>query len=870
MRKRIVLACFSVICINMLTYGVDAWIRINQLGYLPNAQKKAIFISESPQTIKQFTIHDALTNKELATLNTVTSWGKFQSYKSTYILDFSSFHLQGAFYIKAGLIFSPTIFVNKNIYLGSADFLLNYIRQQRCGYNPSLKAVCHEDDGYEIYAEKSEETTSTKKTKSLKKNSFELESLFPKFVDVRGGWHDGSDYLKYGATTSNAIFQLLFAYQMNPTAFSDIHDATGDTIKNGIPDILDEAKWGLDWLIKMYPSKDVLYHQVADDRDNTGLRLPTEDPVDYGWGSRTGRPVYLAAGKPQGLFSFKNHSTGIASIAGKYASSFALGAEVLRDFYPAFVDSLTAKAVEAYQYGQNNPGVCQSVPCKSPYFYEEENWTDDMELAATQLYRLTYNNSYLKEATGYGRMEPITPWMCSDTASHYEWYPFLNLGHYMLTNIENPRYRKEFSQNMLTGIQRISTHAAENPFNVGVPQILCSNNLITAMATQCKLYRTTTKDSTYLGMETSLIDWLFGCNPWGKSMIVGLPKIGDTPSDPHSALWHNQKIPVLGGLVNGPVSRGIYNSFPNNNLSKKDIYARFQTDWAVYHDDYADYTTNEPTLDGTAALSYLLSCKQVEGVSQKTSDNNEYAYGGITRTDKNKKQITLIFSGNDYADGSKIICKTLKKLNIKASFFFTGNFYRNSKFKKTIEELQKDNHYLGCHSDKNLLYCSLQQRDTVLISKNDFLNDLNNNYKSMEKFGIQKNDAPFFLPPYEWYNDSISRWSKEVGVNLINYTPGTLSNCDSSIPEMRNNYYSSAEIYNQIMNLERRNGLNGYILLFHIGTDKRRQDKFYPQLYNLLIELSRAGYDFVDLYKATDVVDKNPVLLPDEKQKRKN
>jgi hypothetical protein len=615
-------------------HGIDAWIRINQLGYLPNAQKKAVFISESPQTITQFSIHDALTNQQLETFNTVKSWGEFMAYKSTYILDFSKFNLQGAFYIKAGLIYSPTIFINKNIYLGTADFLLRYMRQQRCGYNPSLDLLCHQHDGYEVYGEEQkpaeptpvvaipEKTTISRNTKNTKNNPVivtlePVEPPKPKFIDVRGGWHDASDYLQYGTTSANAVYQMLFAYQMNPTAFSDKHDADGKPGKNGIPDILDEAKWGLDWLLKMYPEEEVLYHQIADDRDHASFRLPSDDKVDYGWGEGTGRPVYRATGKPQGLFEHKNRSTGIASIAGKYASAFALGAQLLVKYHPKYADTLETKALQAYQYGKKYPGVCQTAPGKSPYFYEEENWVDDMQLAASQLYRLTYKGTYLNEAASFGRMEPVTPWMCSDTARHYQWYPFFNVGHYLLANVENPRYHKEFLQNMLNGIQRVSLRASENPFNMGVPFIWCSNNLVVAMATQCRLYRTMTNDSTYLDMETSLVDWLFGCNPWGTSMVVGLPDIGDTPTDPHSALWHKHRIPVSGGLVDGPVYGSIFNSLIGVHLSKPDQYERFQSDWAVYHDDYADYSTNEPTMDGTASLTYLLSSKQEKAYLQK-------------------------------------------------------------------------------------------------------------------------------------------------------------------------------------------------------------------------------------------------------------
>jgi endoglucanase len=873
----------------MLTYGVDAWIRINQLGYLPNAQKKAILISESPQQISQFSIHDALTNEELGVFKSVTNKGEFQSFRSTYILDFSTFKIQGAFYIKAGLIYSPTIFINKNVYLGTADFLLNYIRQQHAGFNQAPDVPFYQPTTYEAtdaeqpptllksteektIAGKIESTSNTrvpvKKTKSQKKAEETSDQPKSRVVDVKGGWHEGTNYVQYGMTSATAIYQMLFAYQMNPASFTDKYDSTGKPGSNGIPDILDEAKWGLDWLLKMYPSKEVLYHQVADDRNNDSFRLPFENKTNNGVGASY--PVYLATGKPQGLSGNKNHSTGIASIAGKYASAFGLGAEVLAVFNQGYADTLEIKALEAYQYGKQYPGVCQTVSDKPAASYEEGNWTDDMELAAAQLYRLTYEGNYLKEAAGFGRMEPVTPWLCSDTARHYQWYPFINLGHYMLANVENPHFQKEFGQDLLNGIQRMNLYAGNNLFNVGIPIIRCSNNLVVALATQCRLYRTITNDSTYIDMETGLVDWLFGRNPWGTSMVVGLPKTGVASSDRHDALWHNNHIPAYGGLVNGPVQAKTFKSIKNIQLSKADVYERFQSDWAVYHDDYADYSTNAPTMDGTASLTYMLSGKQQEGVPAKTADNNQYTCGGITRTDSSKKQISLVFSGNEFADGYKTIRKTLKKLHIKASFFFTGDFYRKGKFKNIIKGLLDDQHYLGGNSDKQLLYCSWKNRDSLLISKTEFLNDIKANYAAMEKFGIHKNQTPFFLPSNEWYNDSISLWCKEIGIQVVSATPGTLSGSDNSIPEMRDRYFSTNEIYNRILQVEaKQGGLNGNILSFHLGSDKRRQDKFYPRLYSLLIELSKAGYDFADLFKTTDVTDKN-LIVNDKKQKRKN
>jgi peptidoglycan/xylan/chitin deacetylase (PgdA/CDA1 family) len=858
----------------MQAFAIDAWIRINQLGYLPNAPKKAVFISETPQVIKQFSIHDALTNKELAVFSSVISQGEFENWKSSYILDFSSFQLQGAFYIQAGLFYSPTIYINKNIYLGTADFLLNFLREQRFSYSPVLDTLSEthniktsdfaDTDNSEKYNSKEKRSSKTKTLKSSKETA---EVHQPDFIDVRGGWRNAEDVLQFGSISANTVFQLLLAYQLNPSAFADKFDAVGKHGQNNIPDILDEAKWGMDWLLKMFPDKERLYFQVGDDKEVYKFAVPFESKDKLERATLNSRPVFQADGNPETNGIFKNRTNGIASIAGKFASAFALGAILFDKINPVYADSLASKAEEAYELGQKYPGVCQSVPSKNGSFQEEQNWSDDMELAAAELYRLTYKGKYLQEAAGYGRMEPVSPWLCSDTAKNYQWYPYLNVGHYLLANVENPRYRNEFIENLKNGIERMGLQSKENPFNVGVPLITNSNNLIVALASQCRLYRTITNDSTFIDMENSLVDWLFGCNPWGSSMITGLPKTGKTPFDPVSAI---KDIKTEGGLVNGPVLQSVFDKSKDIQLSKSDGLERFQTDWGVYHDDRSDFITNEPTLDGTASLAYLLSVRQNEGVGDKTTDKNEYDAGGIIRTDTTKKQICLVFTGNEFGDGFNAIFKTLKRSNVKASFFFTGNFYRNRRFAKIIKELKKDNQFLGAASDRNLTYCSSLKRDSIFINKSQFINDLRENFNAMEKFEIEKNASPFFLPPNGCYNDSVSCWCSESGLHLINFTPGTLSYADNTYPEMRSAYYSSIEIYNRIMQMESKQGLNGAILVFHLGTDKRRQDKFYPRLQSLIIELARKGYMFVDLYKATDALDKPVAGEMNKNKKKKN
>ena len=116
----------------------------------------------------------------------------------------------------------------------------------------------------------------------------------------------------------------------------------------------------------------------------------------------------------------------------------------------------------------------------------------------------------------------------------------------------------------------------------------------------------------------------------------------------------------------------------------------------------------------------------------------------------------------------------------------------------------------------------------------------------MENFGIKKSQAKYFLPPYEWYNRTIADWTQQFGLTLINFSPGTKSHTDWTYPAMGKSYQSNDEILKSILTFEQHqpDGLNGFILLLHIGTDARRTDKFYLKLRELVLELKKRGYSF--------------------------
>jgi peptidoglycan/xylan/chitin deacetylase (PgdA/CDA1 family) len=364
------------------------------------------------------------------------------------------------------------------------------------------------------------------------------------------------------------------------------------------------------------------------------------------------------------------------------------------------------------------------------------------------------------------------------------------------------------------------------------------------------LYYEATGDNAFKEQEAALRDWLFGCNPWGTSMIIGLPEGGDYPMYPHSAFTLHLKVPVYGGLIDGPVYSRIFSSLKGVGLLRPDPYKVFQNGKAVYHDDIGDYSTNEPTMDGTADLTYVLSALEKEGHRQSAKkpgeviDNN----GAVIRMNKNEKSIYLIFSADEFGEGARTILDILKSKNIKGSFFLTGNYLRNPAFSQSVKRMISDKHFIGPHSDKHLLYNSWEKRDSLLVTKEQFVADLLANYDELKKCGVGLPSDRFYLPPYEWYNTVIASWTADMGIRLINLTPGTATNADYTTPDMVN-YQPSDILFEKLKKFEsaQAEGLNGAFVLVHLGTDPRRTDKLYNRLGEMIDYFVSKGYSFKKL-----------------------
>lgn len=196
----------TFLLISFPIHSQNTWIRINQLGYTVKSVKVAVLLSKTSITLDRFEIYDAITEQLVFQGNEITSMGNYGNFKSSFRLNFSEFNSNGSYYLQATGVKSPVFRISNDVYKGTADFILKYMRQQRCGYNPFLKDSCHTKDGFIV----------------------DHPTLTGKYINVTGGWHDASDYLQYVTTSANAIYQMLFAYLKNPEVFGDKYNADGD------------------------------------------------------------------------------------------------------------------------------------------------------------------------------------------------------------------------------------------------------------------------------------------------------------------------------------------------------------------------------------------------------------------------------------------------------------------------------------------------------------------------------------------------------------------------------------------------------------------------------------------------------------------
>jgi len=539
-------ACINLIALMSLIFNGpminnDIHIRINQLGYTPTQIKTGIVLSNEYLNGEGFEII-CTDNNDVEFDGTISlNKGKFGNFKFSYEIDFTKFVKEGEYFIQIGNSKSYNFQINDSIYNGVAESLLDFFKLQRCGYtNPVGHNVCHIADATKLIT---------------------VNDTLNRKIDVTGGWHDAGDYVKFLNTTAFSTYMLLFSYEYDPVKFGF------DSNKNNTPDILEEAKVGLDWMLRCNYDKFNLITQVQDLRDHdNGFRLPEDDPLEFD------RPAFTGMGK---------------NLIGIYSATMAIASRIWRNKFHSdeFADQCLTAAENLYSIRNRVPDIDSS----GTGMYLDNEYLGKLALGAIEMYITTNREELLNDAIDYGDKAGPDHW--------WSWGNINSLAHYKIS-----KYERRFSDYIKSNLDAFVKNSNSRLFGEGVSLTWGSNHTLIGIALQNILWKELTGNIEYDFLEVIHRDYILGRNQWGVSFLSGYGTV--TPKHFHHQISHLKKIPLKGGFAAGPVSRDFLKNY-NIPFEDRDKFSNFQTKEAVYRDDWMDYVTNEPTISANATAIFV-------------------------------------------------------------------------------------------------------------------------------------------------------------------------------------------------------------------------------------------------------------------------
>jgi endoglucanase len=418
-------------------------------------------------------------------------------------------------------------------------------------------------------------------------------------VDVTGGWYDAGDHGKYVVNGGIAVAQLMQEYERSLTAPSADAGALADgsldipESGNGVPDLLDEARWELEWFLKM---------QVQEGREYAGMAY--HKVADANW---TGLPMDPAA-DPQERVLYRPSTAATLNVA----AAAAQGARLWAPYDAEFSQELLAAARTAYAAAQANPelyapapdGALDPNPGSGPY--NDDDVTDEFYWAAAELYITTGEKEYRQDVleSPYNTGEVFPP-------GGFDWGHVAALGRLDLATVPNDiPNRQALRRSVVAAADRYLADQAAQPFGQAyAPEdgnyVWGSNSqILNNMQVIGTAYDLTGKAQYRDGVVRSM-DYILGRNALNLSYITGY---GDVfAENQHSRQYANQVDPSLpnppvGTMSGGPNSTAAATGDPVAAPLFKDCPAQ-----SCYIDDIGSWSTNEITINWNAPLSWVSS-----------------------------------------------------------------------------------------------------------------------------------------------------------------------------------------------------------------------------------------------------------------------
>lgn len=551
-------------------------IRLNQLGFYPNAPKVAVLVEGTgadPTGSFQVTTPDG--KKVLFTGTLSQPRHNAISGKTTRLADFSGFTQTGTFVVNIPDVGrSYPFLIGKAVHHDLAAGSLKGFYFQRTAVDLPAKyagqwarPAGHSDTHVLIHPSAASATRPAGTT-----------------ISSPLGWYDAGDYNKYIVNSGITMGTLLSLYEDFPD-FSRTLKADIPESGNRLPDLLDESLWNLRWMLTMQdPADGGVYHKLTNARFD-GMVMP----------DKATKERYVVQKSVTAALDF--------------AAVMAQASRVFQPFnreLPGLADSCKTAAVRAWQWAKQNPNALydqdamnrQFDPDVSTGTYGDRDASDEWIWAAAELYLTTKDDTYYKAVNLFpDNKTPLPSWAQVRTMAYYSLARFANeltpTGKSSLPTVKQHVISQADSLLNGVGQQAFATVMGKSPrdFIWGSSAVAANQGIALIQA-----YRLT-NDRRYLNAALSNLDYVLGRNAVGYSFVTGFGS--KTPMHPHHR-------PSIADGIDAPVP-GLLSGGTNANAARQDKCAGYTTTVAdeVFLDADCSYASNEIAINWNAPLVYL-------------------------------------------------------------------------------------------------------------------------------------------------------------------------------------------------------------------------------------------------------------------------
>lgn len=534
-------------------------IRLNQIGYFVNGVKK--FVVADTDAREFFLLSQQKDTVFKGALQSKGLWDK--SGEQVFIGDFTDLNTEGKYTIVLDNEEKSYEFaIGKDIYddLKIATLKSFYLHRVSMPIEEQYAGIYHRPLGHEDLARPFH--PSTGKTEGT--------------LDTPGGWYDAGDYGKYIINAGISIGLMLVSYEKFPGAYPD-QSLNIPESGNGVPDILDEMKYGIDWMLTMQDNDGGVFVKVTS-LNFGGMVMPHDAPRErFVIGKSTAAALHVAA-------------------------IGAMAARIYEPFDAAFANDCKAAALRAWQWAVKNPEVYYDRNPKDVFTgaYSDKNLDEEFFWASAELFITTGKQEYFEHIQT--KLGDIT----FRLEENWRNYPD-NIGYYSLLGNASPLDAGQ-KRTVANGLIKLADELAQKhksiPYQIPIDHFVWGSNsdILDAAIIFSKAYELT-GDRKYLDMVIETFDYLMGKNATGYSFITGFGSkrpmfIHHRPSEADGI-----DEPYPGFVAGGPNFR----LQDRQSLSEAGLSYPSELPAKAYIDAVPSYASNEIAINWNAPCVYMLA-----------------------------------------------------------------------------------------------------------------------------------------------------------------------------------------------------------------------------------------------------------------------